>query len=93
MQTPFSTIRTVAHILKIIAILKPSKLALRHLSAIMTQSLKGRDEGEGKLSLTTSTPACSMISLSIDGEGDMFFLFVHGGLTLRKIKHREKIRT
>jgi hypothetical protein len=41
MQTSFSTIRTVAHHLKINAILKPPKLVLSPLAAITTQSQGG----------------------------------------------------
>jgi hypothetical protein len=39
MQTPLSSLRLVAHALKIIAILKLTKLALRHPPTIMTRSL------------------------------------------------------
>jgi hypothetical protein len=42
MQTQFSTVRTVAHNLKIIAILKLPKLALCPLPAITTQSPRER---------------------------------------------------
>jgi hypothetical protein len=41
MQTSFSTVRTVVHTLKIIAILRLQKLALCPLAAITTQSLVG----------------------------------------------------
>jgi hypothetical protein len=47
MQTPFSTVRTVAHNLEIIAILKLQKLALCPLAAITTQSLWGESKGVG----------------------------------------------
>jgi hypothetical protein len=52
MQTPFSTVRTVAHNLKIIAILKLQKLALCPMAAITTQSQREEDSyylviGEG----------------------------------------------
>jgi hypothetical protein len=49
MQTPFSTVGTVPHNLKIIAILKLPKLAPCPLPAITTQSLKGEEKGEGYL--------------------------------------------
>jgi hypothetical protein len=47
MQTPFLTIRTVAHNLKIIAILKLPKLALCPLPAITTQSPRGEGRVRG----------------------------------------------
>jgi hypothetical protein len=48
MQTPFSTIRTVAHHLKITAILKLPKLVLSPLAAITTQSQRGGVRGRIK---------------------------------------------
>ena len=53
MQTLFSTVRTVAHPTKIIAILKLPKLALCPLPTIMTQSHGGwgddKEEGDEKI--------------------------------------------
>jgi hypothetical protein len=45
MQTSFSTIRTVAHHLKITAILKLLKRVLSPLAAITTQSQRGGVRG------------------------------------------------